>query len=318
MEPNRPVGRGVIALAVYRPDPALLTTQLRTVQSQTLREWACHIGIDGRDDTTAALVSALTEGDSRFVVHHFATNVGFYRNFERLLRLTTANAEWVALSDQDDAWDCTKLERLAGILTDRSVMAAMCQARVVDAQGVATGRTDRHPVPAESLVWDNQVTGSLAVFAVDVVRRALPFPSPTPAAYHDHWMGLVARCLGDVVVVDEALQDYVQHGANVLGERAGGTRRARVHALFRAGPASGVRVLATQRWAWRRTMAMTIRARVPELGDGVLGDLADGRLSWRLLLAMASAVIHDHASPTRVAALLIGGIGDRWMAGKPA
>lgn len=299
---NPPGRHGAIAMAVYRPQAELIRDQLASIQAQTYSSWLCHVVIDGLDDTTASLVEDLVGSDDRFVVHHFSDNVGFYRNFERAVALAGEGAAWVALADQDDRWDPTKLARLVSAL-EPGVTGAMCQARVVSSDGDDLGSTKRRLPATESLLLDNQVTGSLAVFTADVVRRALPFPAPTSSAYHDHWLGLVAVTLGRFVLVDEILQSYVQHPNNVLGEEGRDGLRVRIGRLTSHNVLD---TLAIERWGWRRTMAIELDRR---FGNGAgtpaheLERTTRGLRAPRLLLR---AVRAGDLSPGRASALAAG------------
>ena len=52
---------------------------------------------------------------------------------------------------------------------------------------------------------------------MDLLRSALPIPRYT-GVFHDMWLALVASRQGGITFVDRILQDYVQHGENVLGQ----------------------------------------------------------------------------------------------------
>ncbi|MHA7987253.1 glycosyltransferase family protein [Rathayibacter sp. CAU 1779] len=84
---------------------------------------------------------------------------------------------------------------------------------------ILTDDTRRLDVSPESFVLTNQFTGSLCIFRRDVLELALPFPRmSTPSEVHDHWIALCASVQAGTVVVDDVVQDYVQHDANVVGE----------------------------------------------------------------------------------------------------
>ncbi len=63
----------------------------------------------------------------------------------------------------------------------------------------------------------NSITGAASLFRRGLLDYALPFPPRQFSHFHDHWIGLTARVLGDVAFVDRPLYDYVQHGGAVLG-----------------------------------------------------------------------------------------------------
>jgi len=309
---SAPAPYGEVCVAVYQPDPALLERQLRSIADQTLTGWRCHIGIDGWDPSTASLVEELVHEDRRFVVHHFADNVGFYRNFERTIAAVGAHAGWVALADQDDYWYPQKLDRLVDCLETTGAMAASGQARVVNRDGAVIATTNRRDTRLVSLMFDNQVTGSMTIFRGAILPVALPFPEPTDAAYHDHWLGVTAKILGRVVFLEDCLQDYIQHGANVLGEEQGHRVSGRLHSLRKRARSGGgaLRYLATHRWGWRVLMARTLLGRVGTApATAEVRPVAHGSLTPRVLRELISAALAREMPVGRGLGLLTGAFG---------
>jgi hypothetical protein len=302
-------------MAVYRPDPGRLDAQVRSIATQTVTDWVCLVGIDGRDDGTARLVRELCGTDPRFLVLEPVEHLGHYRNFERLLARVPAGAEWVALSDQDDVWYPHKLAVLVPHLRDVALVQGGARVRDVadgrdDVIGGATRHTDRGLLP---LIVDNQVTGSFAVLRRDVLDRALPFPEPTDAGYHDHWLGLCAHLTGGLRSLDEPLQDYVQHGANVLGETGTGQVRHRLASLgrvaVRRSPAAAADYLVEHRLGWRVRIARTAQRRfgadVRPADRAALAAFASGRLSGGLLRPTVRALARRDVPVARALALLV-------------
>lgn len=264
---------GYIVLAAYEPDPELFARQLRSIRAQTLTDFRCLITADGNPERVAELARHATEGDPRFETLGYGERLGFYGNFERGLRAVPSGAAWIALSDQDDYWYPEKLETLVPHLAEVSLVAG--QARVVsfpDDKVIAatTGRGD-HAV--EEFALDNQFTGGQMIFRPTVLRIALPFPRlRTPAEVHDHWLAVCAAFDGGTKVVQDIVQDYVQHGANVIGESEGGfspsrsLRRARsIAARYEGGTGFAAIAKATYRVGagWREVMARTLAERLP-------------------------------------------------------
>jgi len=213
---------GVVALAAYKPDWDLFRNQLRSIQNQTHSQFQCLISADGGFVEVRDFVASALGGDERFQVVGFEERLGFYGNFERALQHVPADAEWVALSDQDDFWYPSKIEMMLPHLNDVSLVAA--QARVVRIPGdeVVTESTQRKNVGLDALLAQNQVTGSLCVFRSGLLDLALPFPRlNTISQVHDHWLAVCAKSTGGALVVEDVVQDYVQHGGNVLGEVVG-------------------------------------------------------------------------------------------------
>lgn len=261
---------GWIVLAAYRPAPQLFERQIASIAGQTLTDFRCLVGLDGRDSDTLARARRLVSGDARFEVREYETNLGFYHHFERLLRAVPTSAPWVALSDQDDFWYPTRLDQLVAPLADPSVSASTGQARVVTADGrVVRENTSRRAAGLADLFLQNEVTGSLAVFRRDVVEHALPFPiCESKAAYHDHWLGVCAAALGEIRVLPDPVQDYVQHSSNVVGESAATTVSSwRSQVQEAGGPRAYFEARAALRGEWRCAMSKS-------LADRGLGQVA--------------------------------------------
>lgn len=266
---------GAIVLAAYEPSPELLVRQLRSIRAQTVEDWVCVIAVDGGDDAVRRALAEAVGDDSRFHVVSDGRRLGFYLNFERGLAAVAPEAEWVALSDQDDYWYPQKLETLLPHLAEVALVSG--QARLVrypeDQEIGVTGRLD---LDARLTMLVNQYTGSLCVFRADLLSIALPFPRlSSRTVAHDHWLAMVAFAHGGARVVDDLVQDYVQHDANVFGDpsalRAGPLRTLRraftnVVAFSRkyegsASPRAMARMLFWVYVGWRQLMAETLLAR---------------------------------------------------------
>ena len=282
--PDQSRSPGAVVMAVYRPDPSLFRRQVDSLRSQSVTDWRCLIGIDGPDPDALALAGSLIDGDSRFEVREYQDHVGVYRHFERLLAWVPEDVEWVALSDQDDYWYPDKFERILPSLFVNGVTAVSGQAGLVDTQGVTLGRTRRVSGTVADILLRNQVTGAATIFRRFILDLASPFPEPTATAIHDHWLGVVSACAGQVEVLDLPVQDYVQHGGNVLGERGLSLTR---HSWRGSQPRPGLREYALNatihRWGWRVSMARRALLLPGRANDATLKEFARGALSPGLL-----------------------------------
>jgi len=214
-----------ICLASYRPDPDFLARQLDSLRAQKHTNWVCVICDDASGADHVAAIRALTDGDDRFVVVANDTNVGFYRNFERALSLAPADADFVALSDQDDVWDADKLDTLLTRFDDPAVTLAYADMRLIDEHDEVLApsfwrRRRNQWQDLDSLLLLNTVTGAASLVRADVLRDVvLPFPPGTPSAFHDQWVASAALAAGRVEYVDRPLHSYRQHDRAVTGHR---------------------------------------------------------------------------------------------------
>jgi len=214
-----------ICMATYEPEPALLEAQLDSIRAQTHENWVCLVSDDGSGGERWARLRELTAGDPRFTLSRGEGRLGFYLNFERALGMVPAEAEYVALADQDDRWYPEKLATLLAACAEPGVRLAYSDMRVVDERGAVLsetfweGRSNNHTNLA-SLLLSNTVTGAASLFRGELLELALPFPEPVGDPFHDQWLASLALATGEIAYVDRPLYDYVQHGEGALGHAA--------------------------------------------------------------------------------------------------
>jgi glycosyltransferase involved in cell wall biosynthesis len=219
-----PEGLIAICMATFDPDPELLRAQLESIRSQTDTSWTCVISDDHSSQERYEPLRALVGDDPRFVLSRSEQRLGFYRNFERALRLAPAAAELIALCDQDDVWHPDKLSTLRRSLGSATLVYS--DQRLVDASGrllretMWRGRANNYRNLASMLIA-NTVTGAAALVRRDIAELALPFPDSPGIEFHDHWLALIALASGELAYVDRPLYDYVQHRGAILGKVAG-------------------------------------------------------------------------------------------------
>lgn len=217
-------GAIAIAMATFEPEPELLARQLDSIRAQVDARWICLISDDGSSPASLSSLERAVAGDDRFIVSRSPRNRGFYANFERALEMVPAEAELVALSDQDDYWYPDKLATLRRALGDAQL--AYSDARIVDPRGRVESPTywrlrQNNFDNLASLALANTVSGGASLFRREVLELALPFPPAHGRFFHDHWIALVAAASGRLAYVDRPLYDYVQHETAAMGhERA--------------------------------------------------------------------------------------------------
>lgn len=302
---------GAIVLAAYSPAPELFRRQLLSLQAQTLTDWECVISVDGETQPVRSLVNNITGDDSRFRVVGDGSRLGFYLNFERGVRAVSDDAAWIALCDQDDYWNPDKLERLLPYLDDVSLVSG--QARLVSyPSGEVLGRTNRSDQGQLRTLLSNQFTGSMLIFSAELLQTALPFPrASTRAAAHDHWLAVVAAAFRGTRVVDDILQDYVQHDENVFGDPSRDSGGRGLFASIRnatemsrryedsAGPLALLRTTFWVYVGWRQLMLQTLAARIPQSeATRVSQDVFGRSRRWRAMIRAVRTARDDDYVPT--------------------
>lgn len=212
-----------IAMATFDPDPVLLERQIDSIRAQSHERWVCLISDDGSSPERFELLRELAAADPRFSLSRAERRLGFYLNFERALKMVPAEAEFVALADQDDRWYPQKLATL--VAAAPGAQLAYSDMRIVDAGGELIadsfwrGRRNNHTNLA-SLLLANTVTGAASLFPRRLLELALPFPPPVGDPFHDQWIACVALATGRIAYVERPLYDYVQHGEAARGHDA--------------------------------------------------------------------------------------------------
>ncbi|MGK7867591.1 rhamnosyltransferase WsaF family glycosyltransferase [Falsiroseomonas sp. E2-1-a20] len=218
-EPDEP--RVAVCMATFNPPRDLFVKQIASLQAQTHRNWVCIIVDDHTDYERYEHIRYLVKSDPRFFLFQNKVRRNFYLNFEEGLRRTPADADFVALCDQDDVWHPDKLATLVAAFGEDTQLA-YSDAQVVDEAGAVrsttfwtTRRNNYTDLP--TLMVANTITGAASAFRASMLPDILPFPVAIGPTFHDHWIGLTALVKGRITYVDRSLYDYVQHSEGVIG-----------------------------------------------------------------------------------------------------
>jgi GT2 family glycosyltransferase len=212
-----------ICMATFNPSPDLLKEQIESIREQDHRNWVCIITDDSTNPVSRHDILDLVEHDNRFIYVKNEERKGFYGNFEECLSRVPADADFVALADQDDRWDKDKLSTLIqSIEPEHKLVFSDC--RIVSSGQVVSqtywSARENHYRDFQSTFLANTVTGAASLFRADLLESILPFPQKLLGVYHDQWIALVAALEGGISYVDKPLYSYNQHADNVLGQLA--------------------------------------------------------------------------------------------------
>lgn len=185
---------------------------------------------DASDDNSLALLEDFAARAPFPVrIQRNPSRLGVGANFEQVIRLCRSDV--ILLCDQDDVWFPTKLERFAAVFADLPEVGwVFCDAEVVDARldplgytlwgRVGFNRSERSRAAEGSaltvLLKHYVVAGAAMAFRADLKPCLLPIPSDWP---YDAWMAVVLAGVSRCVLIDQPLQRYRQHDANLVGGR---------------------------------------------------------------------------------------------------
>jgi glycosyltransferase involved in cell wall biosynthesis len=201
-----------VALCTYNGEK-YIREQLDSIISQTYKKLEIVIVDDASRDNTFAIVKAYAERDARIKCFRNDTNLGFNKNFEKALALTSG--EFVAVSDQDDIWLPGKLQTLLNNIGDNWLVFSN-SAYIGDSLSGKLLKNFRLPVNYERFLLRNYVTGHTVLMRRIFLDFALPFPQQ---GFYDWWMGFVAAYHHKLTFYDDVLTYYRVHNESVIQKR---------------------------------------------------------------------------------------------------
>jgi len=224
--------RGVIVMGVFN-GAAHLRAQLQSFADQTRSDWCLVAGDDGSTDAGPDMLRAFAEEmglEGREVRPVAGPGRGATLNFLSLLA-TAPEADWLALSDQDDVWLPEHLETgLAALADVPDDLPALYGGRswICDedlGHRRMSPRFGRAPGFRNALV--QSIAGGNTMLlnraGVDLARAAAgeALAAGGPAT-HDWWLYQLIAGAGGRVIRDEVPTIlYRQHGGNLFGSNLG-------------------------------------------------------------------------------------------------
>ena len=221
-----------IAMATYN-GAKYIREQLDSILGQSISDFELVICDDCSTDDTYSILKQYAEKDSRITIHKNEKNLGYKRNFEKVIQLT--KGEYVALCDQDDIWANNHLEVLLNGIEDKMIAAG--NSDLIDANGNRIGLTlkqmeafgyfpkDNMSRALSFILFRNPIQGAAMLIRKDFFEKALPIPDEVD--YHDAWFSIFSCFWGGMNYVDEIVNGYRMHEKNVTGHRVQAKSRIR-------------------------------------------------------------------------------------------
>ena len=191
-----------------------LQEQLDSILNQSYPIQEIIIVDDASTDCTRDIIIANSEKQTLIKYHFNEHNIGFSKNFE--LALSLANNEYIAISDQDDYWVNTKLEKMMDAWNDHSLLVYCdsIQFKGTVPEKFAANKKNRkiHGNNPLQLSMYNTVSGHAMILKKELLQKVLPIPKNV---FYDWWIAIVACCNGGIVFVPEILVLQRAHDNNV-------------------------------------------------------------------------------------------------------
>ena len=218
-----------VAMCTYN-GADFLSDQLESIIAQSRLPDEIVVCDDGSTDETQSLLKQFATTSPVPVSLYFnEKNLGSVKNFEKAINLCSGDV--IALSDQDDVWRADKLELIedafykspkAGVVFSdaeivdenlKSLERKMWDDIGFDAHKRKLVRSGR---ALDVLITGWTVTGATMAFRSEFIKLSLPIPDGI-AMIHDGWIALTVASVAGVVMIEEPLIKYRQHGRQQIG-----------------------------------------------------------------------------------------------------
>jgi glycosyltransferase involved in cell wall biosynthesis len=209
-----------VAMATYN-GANFITAQLTSLVEQKFPPAEIVICDDCSTDDTVSRIKSFAEDHPHLIrFYQNPQRLGFIANFERAISF--CRGDLIALSDQDDVWLPTKLEKVVLALeatpgaTMAVVNAALVDSELRPLDQVLYSDEQIHVLQGESS--NNTLLRGLLVFGCTLAFRAdfVPFIMPIAGQEwgHDHWIATMLAVIGPVATVSEPQIYYRRHTTN--------------------------------------------------------------------------------------------------------
>ncbi len=205
-----------IVMCTYNGEK-FLTPQLDSILAQTYPPAEILIQDDGSTDGTCRIIE---DYQKRFPVIRLIRNeknLGYNLNF--LTAIARASCDYIAISDQDDIWEPTKIETLLQMLeANPGKDACFCRSREFsDEQGIEPYWDPRRPnYGMERMIIGNMVSGHTMLFTRAFAKRCtIARYENTGGWYYDYFIASLAAAENKLCLCDEVLVRYRRHAGQV-------------------------------------------------------------------------------------------------------
>src|SRR5258706_6357127 len=192
--------------------------QIESICNQTYSQLQIIIVDDASADNTYEIVKQWANKDKRIQSYRNERNLGFNLNFNNACKLATG--EFIAIADQDDIWELTKVEKLLIKLNEYTdTLLVHCISARFEKFGKFHLKSHKlvnylAGKDVRNFFLSNYISGHNMLLRRSLLERSLPFP---PAVYYDWWLAAVASCNGRIEPVPEILVWHRMHDSNATG-----------------------------------------------------------------------------------------------------
>lgn len=208
-----------------------VTDQLISILNQTIKPKEIVIYDDNSTDNTYDVIKSIADSHKtiKWNIHKNYENIGYIKNFQQAI--LKCEHDYVFLADQDDVWVKDKAHKLLSLLHKKDCYVVFSDAKLTDESlnelGLNMFDVINFTKIHRKLFYINYhgtqlllsrfiITGATMAMRKSKICDFFPIPE-TPFFIHDSWIATLAKCMGKVYFIDEALILYRQHNKQSIG-----------------------------------------------------------------------------------------------------
>lgn len=208
-----------VVLCTYNGEN-FIKQQIQSILSQSILPDELIIFDDCSEDCTIDIVNNFADRYPSIIkVYCNKKNIGFIKNFEKAIKLSTGDI--IFLSDQDDVWFDKKIEIITNkFINHNNTVLIYSDACITDSNLKPTKHTlfERR----KNLILDKAGSSSFLTNRVGVKGCTMAFRSclkefifPIESGWgHDHWIVFIAHAVKSVVSINQPLMYYRRHATS--------------------------------------------------------------------------------------------------------
>lgn len=218
-----------IVLCTFNGSP-FVAEQIESFFYQSVLPSFIIVSDDGSNDNTLEIVKD-TFAKHRFHSFRILNNNGCKRGIMNnyFYALQYCQADYTFFADQDDIWDCEKVEQfifhfsadvhMPKLIFSDSILIDECSHIISDSYFSYQG-LDVAVFEDDSIFFKNCVQGAASCInrsMRDLVLYSIKNINTRNLLMHDHWLALLAKYYGKYIYIDKKLLFYRQHSKNEIG-----------------------------------------------------------------------------------------------------
>lgn len=215
-----------IALCTFNGEK-FIKEQVVSIINQTRLPEEIVICDDLSNDKTVDIINQIAlESNVEIKLYINKERLGVTKNFDKAISL--CSGEVILLSDQDDFWINTKIEKILKVFENfPDVDILFSDALIVDEnlnkKDILSNRTINKSKKMierreflKAMLKNNVMTGMTMAFSKKIKQYISPIDN---LWIHDYWIGIIGSTIGEVYYCNEQLVLYRQHVNNLIGSR---------------------------------------------------------------------------------------------------